>query len=257
MDGLGQLEQQTHGRISLFGCQIDNLTLHEAVQKVENFIEQGGTRRYFAVNIHKIVSCRRSPEMRSIANRSDLVTADGQPIVWASRWFGRPLKSRVNGTDLMERLVDLASRKQYGIYLLGARAEVLQTMIERYRERFPGLRVVGSRNGYWLDEEENSVVSAIREARPDILFVGISSPRKELFMDRNLTQMQVPFAMGVGGSFDVAAGLTLRAPLWMQRTGLEWFWRVLQEPGRMWKRYLLDGIQFGFIVIRALVSGAD
>lgn len=257
MDGHEQFEHQTYGRISLFGCQIDNLTLNEAVQRVESFIEQGGIHRYFAVNIHKIVTCGRSPEMQRIANHSDLVTADGQPIVWASQWFGRPLKCRVNGTDLMERLVDLAARRQYGVYLLGARDEVLQAMIEQYRKRFPDLRVVGSRNGYWSNEEESSVVSAIREARPDILFVGISSPRKELFMDRNLTQMQVPFAMGVGGSFDVAAGVTQRAPLWMQRTGLEWFWRVLQEPGRMWKRYLLDGIQFGFIVIRALVSGAD
>ncbi|HET6844175.1 MAG TPA: WecB/TagA/CpsF family glycosyltransferase [Candidatus Angelobacter sp.] len=231
--------------------------MNEAVQRVESFIEQGGPRRYFAVNIHKIVTCRHSPEMHRIANHSDLVTADGQPILWASRWFGRPLKGRVNGTDLMERLVDLAARRQYGVYLLGAQDEVLQAMIKQYRQRFPDLRVVGSRNGYWSNEEESSVVSAIREARPDILFVGISSPRKELFMDRNLTQMQVPFAMGVGGSFDVAAGVTQRAPLWMQRTGLEWFWRVLQEPGRMWKRYLLDGIQFGFIVIRALVSGAD
>jgi N-acetylglucosaminyldiphosphoundecaprenol N-acetyl-beta-D-mannosaminyltransferase len=257
MDGCCQLEPQMNSRISLFGCQIDNLTLNEAVQRVESFIEQGGTHRYFAVNIHKIVTFRRSPEMQSIANRSDLVTADGQPVVWASRWFGRPLKSRVDGVGLMDRLVDLASRRQYGIYLLGARAEVLQTLIERYRERFPALKVVGSRNGYWSDEEEHSVVSAIREARPDILFVGISSPRKELFIDRNLTQMQVPFAMGAGGSFDVIAGFTQRAPLWMQRSGLEWFWRVLQEPRRMWKRYLLDGIQFGFIVIRAFVSGAD
>lgn len=257
MNGRDQLEQQTHGRISLFGCQIDNLTLNEAVQRVESFIEQGGTHRYFAVNIHKIVTCRRSPEMQRIARHSDLVTADGQPVVWASQWFGRPLKSRVNGTDLMECLVDLAARRQYGVYLLGARDEVLQAMLEQYRERFPGLRVVGSRNGYWSDAEENSVVCAIRKAHPDILFVGISSPRKELFMDRNLTQMQVPFAMGVGGSFDVAAGVTQRAPLWMQRAGLEWFWRVLQEPRRMWKRYLLDGIQFGFIVIRAMLSGAD
>jgi N-acetylglucosaminyldiphosphoundecaprenol N-acetyl-beta-D-mannosaminyltransferase len=243
-------------RISLFGCQLDNISLNEAVQRVESFIKQGGTQRFFAVNVHKIVAFQRSPELRSIANNSDLVTADGQWIVWTSKWFRRPLKGRVNGTDLMECLVKLAFDKQYGIYLLGARPEALATMVEHYQELYPGLKILGARNGYWAPEEEDSVVHAIRQTRPDILFVGMSSPRKELFIDRNLHDLQVPFVMGVGGSFDVVAGITSRAPIWMQHTGLEWFWRVLQEPGRMWKRYLLDGIRFGFLVIRELVSGS-
>ncbi len=156
----------------------------------------------------------------------------------------------------MECLVKLAVDKQYGIYLLGARPETLATMVGHYQEQYPSLKILGSRNGYWSPEEESGVVQAIRETRPQILFVGMSSPRKELFIDRNLQDLQVPFVMGVGGSFDVVAGVTSRAPIWMQRMGLEWFWRVLQEPGRMWRRYLLDGIQFSFIVIRALVSGS-
>jgi N-acetylglucosaminyldiphosphoundecaprenol N-acetyl-beta-D-mannosaminyltransferase len=251
-----QLAAGTSPRVPLFGCQVDNISLDEAVKRVETFIDQGGTQRFFAVNVHKIVAFQRSPELRNIANQSDLVTADGQWIVWTSKWFRKPLKGRVNGTDLMECLVKLAVDRQYGIYLLGARPETLVTMIEYYQKEYPGLKVLGSRNGYWSPEEETSVVQAIRETRPHILFVGMSSPRKELFIDRNLQELQVPFVMGVGGSFDVVAGVTSRAPIWMQRTGLEWFWRVLQEPGRMWKRYLLDGIQFGFIVIRELVSGS-
>ena len=251
-----QLATEPSPRISLFGCQVDNISMDEAVQRIETFIEQGGTQRYFAVNVHKIVSFRRSPELRNIANRSDLVTADGQWIVWTSKWFRKPLKGRVNGMDLMECLVKLAVDKQHGIYLLGAKAENLAIMVDHYQKQYPRLKILGSRNGYWSPEEESSVVQAIRQAGPHILFVGMSSPDKELFIDRNLQDLQVPFVMGVGGSFDVVAGVTSRAPMWMQRNGLEWFWRVLQEPGRLWKRYLLDGIQFSFMVIRELVSGS-
>src|SRR5260370_5243928 len=153
-----QLAAGTSPRISLFGCQVDNISLGEAVQRVEKFIQNGGTQRYFAVNVHKIVACRRSPDLRGIANRSDLVTADGQWIVWTSKWFRRPLKGRVNGTDLMECLVKLAVDKQYGIYLLGARPETLTTMVGHYQQQYPSLKILGSRNGYWSPEEESGVV---------------------------------------------------------------------------------------------------
>lgn len=243
--------------IHLFGCRIDNLSAEEAVDRVEAFIKTGVTHCYFAINVHKIVAFRHSPELCAIANRSELVTADGQLIVWVSKWLRRPIKQRITGTDLMEQLIQLAAVKQFRVYLLGARPEVVARVAERYRQRFPTLQIAGYRHGYWSADEESGVVQAIRDARPDMLFLGMSSPGKELFMERNRKALQVPFMMGVGGSFDVVAGVTRRAPKWMQHGGLEWFWRVLQEPRRMWKRYLFDGIQFSWILARELVTRKD
>lgn len=239
--------------VRLFGCEIDNVSVPEAVSRVESFIMRGGTHCYFAVNVHKIVAFRKYPELRQIANRSDLVTADGQPVVWVSKWMGKPIKERLTGADLMGHLIRMASAKHYRVYLLGGKPEILRRAAESYRLQFPRLQIAGYRHGYWTEEEEGEVVAGIRNARPDMLFLGMSSPRKELFMDRRLHELQVPFIMGVGGTFDIIAGVTRRAPMWMQRIGLEWFWRVLQEPGRMWKRYLFDGMRFLYIVAEELL----
>lgn len=236
-------------RIHLFGCDIDNLTVSEAVDRVESFIQQGGSHCYFALNVHKVVAFRSSPELCQIANRSELVTADGQPIVWVSKWLGKPIKQRLTGADLMGHLIQMAAEKQYRVYLLGGRPEVLQCAVNSYHVRFPRLQIAGYRHGYWADDEENDIVAAIRDARPDMLFLGMSSPHKELFMDRRLNELQVPFTMGVGGTLDIIAGVTRRAPVWIQRIGFEWLWRVMQEPRRMFKRYLFDGIRFFYIVI--------
>jgi N-acetylglucosaminyldiphosphoundecaprenol N-acetyl-beta-D-mannosaminyltransferase len=241
--------RQYTDRVRMFGCDIDNLSMEEAVDRVNGLIAAGGVHRYFALNVNKIVAFRRQPQFRDIANRSDLITADGQPVVWASRLLGKRLKERVAGVDLMERVITLAQVKGYRVFLLGARQEVLDEVLRRYRDRYPGLHVVGSHNGYWSPERERDVVADIRSSRPDLLFVAMSSPRKEVFMDLHSAEMHVPFMMGVGGSFDVIAGTSKRAPAWMRSVGLEWTWRVLQEPARMWKRYFLDGLVFPFLVL--------
>lgn len=228
--------------------------MDDAVNRVAEFIAQGGSRRYLAMNVHKVVSLRRFPALARMAAQSDLVTADGQPIIWASRWLGKPLKGRVTGIDLMEALVRLAAEKRYRVFFLGARPEVLSSLLLYYQQLFPGMAIVGSRDGYWDADQEPAVIQEICKAQPHILFVAMSSPRKEEFIDRLLQQCEIPFAMGVGGAFDVIAGLTKRAPDLIRRVGLEWLWRVLQEPRRMWKRYVADGIRFCVIVLQELVA---
>ena len=245
---------QQSSRISLLGCRIDNVSVAEAVARIHSFIISGTTHRYFALNIHKVAAFRRMPDLLRIANESDLVTADGKPIVWLSRVLGKPLKQRVTGVDIMEDLLALAAAHSYKVYFLGAQPSVLEAAVANYKARYPGLSFAGYMHGYWELEQEPSIVSAIREAQPDILFMGISSPKKELFMDEHLNELNVPFMMGVGGAFDIAAGITKRAPIWMQQHGLEWFWRVLQEPRRMWKRYLMDGIGFLFIAGKEILK---
>jgi N-acetylglucosaminyldiphosphoundecaprenol N-acetyl-beta-D-mannosaminyltransferase len=190
------------------------------------------------------VKARDDAELRNIINNCALINADGMPVVWASRLLGKPLKERVAGVDLFEALMQRSAEKGWRVYLLGAKEEIVSRVKQIYEIRFPDLQFAGYRNGYWTPEEEAGVVDQITQARADILFVAISSPKKEQFLGAYQAQMRIPFAMGVGGTFDVAAGKVKRAPRWMQRSGLEWFYRFLQEPRRMFRRYFIDDMAF-------------
>jgi N-acetylglucosaminyldiphosphoundecaprenol N-acetyl-beta-D-mannosaminyltransferase len=231
-------------RIELMGCKIDNLSMEETLKTVEGFIASGQPHQHVVVNVDKLVKARDNAELRRIINNCALINADGMPVVWASRLLGKPLKERVAGVDLFEALMQRSAEKGWRVYLLGAKEEIVSRVKQIYEIRFPNLQFAGYRNGYWKPEEEAGVVDQITQARADILFVAISSPKKEQFLGAYQAQMRIPFAMGVGGTFDVAAGKVKRAPLWMQRTGLEWFYRFLQEPRRMFRRYFIDDMAF-------------
>lgn len=239
-------------RIEVLGCPIDVVDMDGAVTLCERFIAERGFAQHMAINVAKIVSMRDDPQLRDAVGRCHLVTADGQAIVWAARLLGRPLPERVAGIDLMEALFARAEEHGHRVYVLGARQDVLETAMKRIRERHPRLEVAGYRNGYFAREEEAEVAAAIRAARPDILFVAMSSPRKEYFLGDHGPALGVPFVMGVGGAIDVTAGKTRRAPLWMQRTGLEWLYRLLQEPRRMFRRYATTNLRFIGLVAAAL-----
>jgi UDP-N-acetylglucosamine 2-epimerase (non-hydrolysing) len=236
-------------RVDLLGCRVDDLTMEETLKAIGGLIASGGPHQHVVVNVDKIVKASRSPELRRIIGDCAIVNADGMPVVWASWLLGRPLRERVTGVDLFQALAARAAQAGWSVYLLGAREEVVRAVAETLVARHPGLRIAGWRNGYWGREEEPLVAETIRLARPDILFVAMGSPAKEEFLGRWLGHMAVPFAMGVGGSFDVVAGRVRRAPRWMQHSGLEWFYRFLQEPRRMFRRYFVDSL--GFFVLLA------
>ena len=236
--------------IEMMGCRIDNLSMEETLQKVEGFIKDGRPQQHVVVNVDKLVKASRDAELRRIINECALVNVDGMPVVWASRLLGNGLKERVAGIDLYEALMRRSAELGWRVFLLGAREEVVSAVKVIYERRYPGLMVAGYRNGYWNAEEEPRVVEQIKASRPDLLFVAISSPKKEQFLGRYQAEMKVPFAMGVGGTFDVAAGKVKRAPLWMQKSGLEWFFRFLQEPRRMFKRYFVDDFAFLWLLIK-------
>jgi N-acetylglucosaminyldiphosphoundecaprenol N-acetyl-beta-D-mannosaminyltransferase len=202
------------------------------------------------VNVDKVVKASRDPELRRIINECALISVDGMPVVWASRLLGKPIKERVAGVDLFESLMRRSAEKGWRVYLLGAMEEVVCDVKLIYEAKYPGLVVAGYRNGYWKPEDEIDVVAQIAAARADLLFVAISSPKKEHFLGRYQAEMKVPFAMGVGGTFDVAVGKVKRAPIWMQNNGLEWFYRFLQEPRRMFKRYFVDDLVFSWLLIK-------
>lgn len=234
-------------RVTLFGVPVDNLTLAETVDRIEEMIRRGPTHQHVVVNVDKIVKLQRDPSLREAILGCDLINADGQPVVWASRLLGKPLKERVTGIDLFDALIDRCAARGFRPYLLGARPEVVDRVAGLLRSR---VQVAGWRNGYWSESEEAAVVAEVRRTRPDILFVAMSSPKKEFFLKRWKDELQVPFVMGVGGTFDVVAGMVKRAPIWMQRCGLEWLYRLGQEPRRMWRRYLVEDMAFFRLLAR-------
>ena len=244
----------TPDRAEVAGCRIDRLDMAETVARCEELIRGGGVTQHVAINAAKVVAMHGDPDLRAIIDGCELVSADGQSIVWASRILGDPLPTRVAGIDLMQELLAVAERRGYGVYFLGARQEVLDRALERIRARHPSLRVVGARDGYFADHEAGQVAEGVRAARPDILFVAISSPKKEYWLSRYGRQLDVPFVMGVGGSVDVLAGMTRRAPPLLQRMGLEWAYRLAQEPRRLFRRYLVSNVRFGWLVAADLAA---
>ena len=239
-------------RLNVLGVPVDNLDMSETLEVIAGFIASRRPHQHVVVNVDKVVKAYRDPDIARIIGRCALVSADGMPVVWASRLLGTPLKERVTGIDLFEALMERSAREGWRVFLLGAHAEVVARVRSIYEQRYPGLVIAGHRDGYWSEAEEEQVADQVRRAKPDILAVAISSPKKEQFLDRWQSHMRVPFAMGVGGTFDVVAGRVRRAPVLMQRVGLEWLARVAQEPRRMFRRYFVDSLPFFCILGRAL-----
>lgn len=237
-------------RITFLGVSVDRLTMQETIDLIEAAIIEKRFIHHVVINAAKVVHARNDQLLRESIVDCDIINADGQAIVWASRLLNNPLPERVAGIDLMVNLVALAANKGYKIFLLGAKDEVLNKVVGTYESIYGSDLIAGFRNGYFNKEEEDDLACKIAESNADMLFVAMSSPKKEIFLHKYKDVIKIPFIMGVGGSFDVIAGKTKRAPLWMQRAGLEWFFRVVQEPRRMWKRYLLGNSEFLFLVFK-------
>jgi N-acetylglucosaminyldiphosphoundecaprenol N-acetyl-beta-D-mannosaminyltransferase len=236
--------------VTVLGCPITKMGLDDFVSSAEQFIRSKAPHYIAMMNVAKLVKMRSDKDLAQSILAADLIGADGVPLVWVSRLFGTPLPGRVNGTDLMYRLLERASEKGYRVFFFGGKVAVLQRVLEIVRQEYPGVKIAGSQHGYFAPAEELTIANKIRAASPDILLIAFGTPKKELWVKRYLSVMQVPVIHGVGGSFDVMAGVVRRAPSWMQRGGLEWFFRLLQEPGRMWRRYLVTNILFVLLVLR-------
>jgi N-acetylglucosaminyldiphosphoundecaprenol N-acetyl-beta-D-mannosaminyltransferase len=238
-------------KVTIFNIPIDALTLEETVQEVDRAIREKKQIHHIAVNVAKVVNAQKDMELYESVISADIINSDGLPLVWVSKILGKPLPERVTGVDLMQRVTELAFKKKYKAYFFGASQEVVARVVEIYKNQFSTEMIGGFRNGYFKPEEENGIAREIADSGSDILFVAITSPKKEIFLHRHKeTLKNVSFIMGVGGTFDVVAGKVKRAPRWMQKSGLEWFFRVLQEPRRMWKRYLITNTLFIFYVVR-------
>lgn len=240
-------------RQSLFGVGLDPLTMEETVRRCLDAVRRGERIEIGMVNAAKLVTMRRDPRLARAVTGCDLVLADGQAVVWAGRLLGVRLPERVAGIDLFMRLLAAAETAGISVYLLGARQPVLDMMLRQISERFPTLRVAGSRNGYFADSEQEAIADAIADSGAQLLFLGMTSPKKEIFTAGYGDRTGAHVVHGVGGSFDILAGITKRAPAVWQRLGLEWFYRALQEPRRLGRRYLTTNTAFLLMTARELI----
>lgn len=240
-------------RVSFLGCPIDVLSMAETVERVRDAMRSRRRLQHVALNVAKLVNMRSDPVLAADVANSDLVGVDGMGIVWGARALGLPVTTRVAGVDLLTELLDVCAREGFKPFFLGARADVLQRAADRVRERHPGLEFAGLQDGYFTREQEPAVVRAIRDSGADCLFIGMPTPRKERFLAAHRDELATPFVMGVGGSFDVLAGVVRRAPRLVQRLGCEWLYRVIQEPRRMWWRYARTNTLFAGILAQAFV----
>jgi N-acetylglucosaminyldiphosphoundecaprenol N-acetyl-beta-D-mannosaminyltransferase len=238
----------------LLGIPIDNLNMQEMLDRVEELIrsgrENGKSHQAATVNVDFIVKATRDPELHDLLVHADLATADGMPLIWSSQLFGTPIKERVAGSDLVPLLAERAAEKQFSIYFYGSGPGIAARAAEILKEKYPGLIVAGVKSPPFsktltVDPE---VVDEIRAANPDILLVGLGNPKQEKWIGMYRKHLKVPFMIGVGGTMDMITGNLKRAPVWMQRVGLEWLFRMLQEPGRLWRRYTTDFFVFGSLV---------
>lgn len=238
-------------KVRFLNANYDSLTLAQTVDEVFGLLESGSRGWLCTVNVSILMMMRSDQRLQSFVDNAALVVADGQPIVWCAPWFGQSLPERVTGVDLVDSICERAAHVGKRVYLLGATADIVEKLAQRLLERHPTLNINFS-DGYFSKDEAAERADHIRTAGADILFVGMGVPRQEIFIEEQWDRLGVGMAIGVGGSFDVLAGVRSRAPVWVQKIGMEWFYRLVQEPRRLFMRYLITNCQFLWLVFSGL-----
>jgi N-acetylglucosaminyldiphosphoundecaprenol N-acetyl-beta-D-mannosaminyltransferase len=241
----------------LLGAPIDRLNQEQAVMAIETFVRDGAPRQVATVNLEFLRIARRNEAFADTLRQADMALADGMPLVWASKLAGAPLPERIAGIDLVEAICDRGSSLGWSLFLLGAEPGIGIVASVAMLRRHPGLRIAGIYSppvGPWDDLEEKRIRDRITEAKPDVLLVALGAPRQDTWIAENKTRLGVPVSIGVGCTFDVVCGAKSRAPRWMQRLGMEWAYRLLTEPKRLWRRYMSDLPTFSRLMLSALRS---
>lgn len=238
-------------QIEMLGAPMHISTMSETVEFIKQRVLARQFTQHVVVNVAKIVNMRKDPMLREGVAECDIINIDGMGVVWGARLLGHDVPERVAGVDLFMNLIEMSAQNDLPVFLLGAKQEIVTRTKEKLETLHPSLKVAGVHDGYFSKEEEEGVVRQIRESGARLMFVAITSPKKEIFINRWGNELGVDFVMGVGGTFDVVSGMTKRAPLWMQNWGLEWLYRILQEPRRMWKRYLVTNSKYAWLLLKA------
>jgi N-acetylglucosaminyldiphosphoundecaprenol N-acetyl-beta-D-mannosaminyltransferase len=233
-------------RVRILNSLFDAVTTRDSVEWVVQQIQTNQRSYICTVNVAILMMMRSLPRLQKFVAEAGLIVADGQPIIWASHGLDCPLPERVAGIDLIEAIAVRAQREGFGIYFMGATTEIMEQTVDKFRRKYPRLKICGYDDGYFTAAEAGDRATVIRESGAHILFVGMGVPKQEEFLEEQWDSLGVNVAIGVGGSFDVLSGARSRAPAWVQEVGLEWFYRLIQEPKRLWKRYLTTNSQFLF-----------
>lgn len=240
-------------RIEVLGCPMDVASMGETVDVIRGRVCDGRFTQHVVVNVAKLVNMRHDAQLKDSVYSCDIINIDGMGVVLGARLLGHSVPERVAGVDLFYALLAMSAENGFPIFLLGAKEDVVTITARQVQALYPELKIAGYNHGYFWDNEA-AMVETIRASGAQLLFVAITSPKKENFINRWRDHLGVVFVMGVGGTFDVVAGKVKRAPVWMQKGGLEWLYRVIQEPGRMWRRYLTTNSQFAWLLLKALAK---
>jgi len=241
--------------VNILNCNIAKVKMTEVISMVEDFVKGGEFRSGCGINADQLVKINESQVFKETMQKSDILFADGMSVILASNLLRTPLPERVGATDVFENLLTLSAEKGYGVFFLGTKDKILNKAINHYRSNYKGLKISGFHNGYWTVDDEDAIVEKINNCSPDLLFLGMSSPKKEEFIERNKHRLKsVSFALGVGGAFDIHAGEYSRAPVWMQKLFLEWFYRLLQEPRRLFWRYSVNNTKFLYLLSKGVLK---
>ncbi|MBP2635616.1 MAG: tagA [Firmicutes bacterium] len=219
-------------KATVLNVSIDNVTMAEALDKLEQFIVTKTPHVVATANAEMVMLAQKDSELAEILAKADLIVPDGAGVVWAARYQGYTMVERVAGYDLAQNLLAQAAVKGYRVFLFGSQPDIVEKAKMVAMKRYPGLCIVGTRHGFFTAEDETTIIREIAELKPDILLAALGVPKQEKWLAKNLTKLNVPVCMGVGGTLDVMAGAVKRAPLWMQRTSLEWLFRLLCQPQR-------------------------
>ncbi|MFL2567657.1 MAG: WecB/TagA/CpsF family glycosyltransferase [Flavobacteriales bacterium] len=239
-------------KINFLDIPLDVLTMDETINKIDEAIFLNKQVHHCVINAGKVIKIQNDEMLKESVTSSDIINADGMSIVWAVRFLGYKIQERVAGIDLMENLIHLAHKKSYSCFFLGAKKEVVENVVSHYSVKYSEKIIAGFRDGYFDAKDEKDIIKKIKDSDAEFLFVAITSPKKEIFLSKYKNELKnINLIMGVGGSFDVISGTVRRAPKYMQELGLEWFYRFIQEPKRMWRRYLVGNLKFVILILKA------
>lgn len=220
-------------KVDILGCKVDRIDMDGALQKIEEFIHSGKPHHIITLNAEIIHRAQSDPKLKQIINEADLVTPDGSGVVWAANYLGAPVPERVTGIDLTLKLTEVAAKKGWTFYYYGGAPTVAETAAENLQKKYTGLKVIGTCHGYISGLEKEELLKDIKKRKPDILLVALGAPMQEFWIKDHQKELQIPVYIGIGGSFDVISGKATRAPVFFQKAGLEWLYRLIKEPHRI------------------------
>lgn len=247
-------------KVRILQTDVSRYNLSETVEEMSSAIKEGRRLRIAVTPVNCLLWARKNRQLNEIYNSADIVTADGVPVVWASRLLSSPIKGRVTGLDLLPAFSEISARKKFSFFFLGAAEGVAEKLAERLKRAYPGLNVAGTWSPpfreQFSDEENREMIRKINRSGADVLWVSLTAPKQDLWIARHFDKLDVSVAIGVGAAFDVVAGNIPRAPGWMQRNGLEWLYRLIKEPGRLSKRYLVEAPLFIPLILKQCITSS-